>query len=387
MVLTGLERIARGHRESVLRGRAALLTNQSGVTSTFASAAQVLSGYPGLELSLLFAPEHGLFGQAQDQVLMEERRDPLSGLPVVSLYGRLRKPDPSHLAGIDVVVVDIQDVGSRYYTFSASMALVMEAARTAGIPVVVLDRPNPLGGETVEGNIVAEAFRSFVGPFPISVRHGMTLAELASLYNSHFGIGAALAVVPMERWERHLFWEETDLPWIPPSPNMPLPDTALVYPGTCLLEGTNLSEGRGTTRPFEVMGAPFIDPNELCRLLTGFSLPGVTFRPVFFEPTYHKWAGEKCGGLWLHVTGERIFKPFLTGIALLMAVHRLYADRFMWKDPPYEGEERLMPIDMLAGSDAVRQAVEEGKDISEIENSWAPELAAFMKVRENHLIY
>jgi uncharacterized protein YbbC (DUF1343 family) len=267
------------------------------------------------------------------------------------------------------------------------MAFVLEAARDAGVPVVVLDRPNPLGGETVEGNIVKDSYHSFVGLFPIAVRHGMTLAELASLYNAHFGIGATLSTVRMEGWERRMLWEETGLPWVPPSPNMPLPETAVVYPGMCLLEGTNLSEGRGTTRPFEVVGAPFIDPNELRRRMDDFSLPGITFRPVFFEPTFHKWAGERCGGLWLHVTDRVSFKPFLTGIALIIAVHELYTDLFRWRNPPYEDEEHIMPIDMLAGSDFLRKAVREGKDIGEIEHSWIQELAGFMKVREGCLMY
>jgi uncharacterized protein YbbC (DUF1343 family) len=215
----------------------------------------------------------------------------------------------------------------------------------------------------------------------------MTIAELATMYNDRFGIGSALATVRMEGWDRSMLWSETGLPWVPPSPNMPLPETALVYPGTCLLEGTNLSEGRGTTRPFEVMGAPFIDPNALRRRMDDFTLPGITFRPVFFEPTFHKWAGEHCGGVWLHVTDRRSFKPFLTGIALLLAVHELYGDRFRWRDPPYEDEEHIMPIDMLAGSDFLRKAVEGGMDPGEIERAWDGELAAFGEARRTYLLY
>ncbi|MFQ6104520.1 MAG: exo-beta-N-acetylmuramidase NamZ domain-containing protein [Candidatus Glassbacteria bacterium] len=385
MVLTGIDRIAEGGL--ITSGKAALLTNQSGVTRKLLSSIEVLKNHGGIELNLLFSPEHGLYGESQDQVLLEENKDPLTGLPIVCLYGDLRRPEVEHFKDIDFVIVDIQDVGSRYYTFTYTMAYVMEAARDAGSGIIVLDRPNPLGGEVLEGNVVGEDYLTFVGLYPLAVRHAMTIAELAILYNGYFGIGADLSTVPMVGWERSMYWEDTGLTWIPPSPNMPIPETAVVYPGTCLLEGTNVSEGRGTTRPFEVFGAPFIDPEKLNKSLAIHTLPGVTFRPLYFKPTFGKWAGERCGGLWLHVTDRKSFKPFLTGVAIIREVFRLYPESFKWNQPPYEYEEEILPIDMLAGTDSVRRAIEEGKSLREIEESWQDELASFEDVRETCLLY
>jgi len=387
LVLTGLDRLAEGREELPVRGRAALLTNQSGLTRSFTNAAEILAGLPGIELVLLLSPEHGLYGEAQDQVLTDDRTDPLTGLPVVNLYGNRRKPEPRDLDGIDLVVVDIQDVGSRYYTFAYTMALVMEAAGDAGIPVVVLDRPNPVGGLNLEGNVVREGYFTFVGLYPLAVRHGMTIAELATFFVRHCGIKAELHTILMEGWERGMYWEETGLPWIPPSPNMPAVSTALVYPGTCLIEATNLSEGRGTTRPFEVVGAPYLKPNVLKKRLEALDLSGVTFRPIFFEPTFSKWAGERCGGLWLHVTDRQRFKPFLTGVAIIREVLALCGDSFKWLEPPYEYEYTIRPIDMLAGNSSLRKAVEAGWDLPAIERSWEVELTGFRVLRESCLLY
>jgi uncharacterized protein YbbC (DUF1343 family) len=387
VVMTGIDRIAAGYRDPVLSGRAALLTNQSGVSSTFRSSVDIIRGLPGLELAFLFSPEHGLYGEAQDQVPTEENRDPVSGLPVVSLYGNLREPEPRHFENINLVLVDIQDVGSRYYTFSFTMALVMKAAKEAGVAVAVLDRPNPIGGLIVEGNVVEERFFTFVGLFPLAVRHGMTIAELALLYNDHHDIGATVVAVPMEGWSRDMFWGDTGLPWIPPSPNIPIPETAMVYPGMCLLEGTNVSEGRGTTRPFEVFGAPFIHPEELRQKLCEHELPGVAFRPVYFEPTFGKWVDRRCGGIWLHITDPNTFKPFLTGIAVIKEVYSLCGDDFSWREPPYEFEENILPIDMLFGTDRVRKAIEAGEDLKNIEALWKAELSDFQTVRASCLLY
>ncbi len=387
MVLTGIDRLCEGTAGYPFRGKAALLTNQSGVTRNLRSTADVLATLTGIELSLLLSPEHGLYGEVQDQVLLDEQKDPLSGLPIVTLYGDLRQPEHRHLEHVDLVFVDIQDVGSRYYTFVYTMALAMRTAKETGTRVVVLDRPNPVGGETLEGNVVQEGYETFVGLFPLAVRHGMTIGELALFFNDHCGIGSKLTVVPTEGWTRDMYWGDTGLPWIPPSPNMPLPETALVYPGMCLLEGTNLSEGRGTTRPFEVFGAPFIDPKKLLDELSSLPLPGVTFRPLFFEPTFSKWAGKRCGGLWVHVRDRLRFKPFLTAVAILGEVRSTYGEFFSWLDPPYEYEETILPIDMLLGTDSVRMAIERGTGIREIEESWADELETFGNVREKYLLY
>jgi uncharacterized protein YbbC (DUF1343 family) len=308
-------------------------------------------------------------------------------LPVYSLYGKTRKPRPEMLDGIDALIIDLQDVGSRYYTFIWTMDLCMQACHEAGKTIVVLDRPNPLAGHITEGPVLDPGFTSFVGLRPLPVRHGMTIGEISAYLRDTFYPRLDHCIIPMQGWKRKMWFDQSHLPWVMPSPNMPTFDTALVYPGMCLFEATNISEGRGTTRPFELFGAPFIHPETLVNVLKEFKLPGVLFRPLSFQPTFQKHAGEICGGAQIHVTDRERFKPFKTGVAILKAVHDTYPRNFTWNQPPYEYEEVNLPIDILAGTDRLRKDIESLIDLDEMEKWWKAETKAFEKVRRKYLIY
>jgi uncharacterized protein YbbC (DUF1343 family) len=305
---------------------------------------------------------------------------------VWSLYERRLAPTEAMLRGIDALVVDLQDVGARYYTFVWTMSLCMRQCVKAQVPVVVLDRPNPLGGLALEGNLPDPSFASFVGLHPLPVRHGMTIGELAAYLNETHDIGCDLTVVPMEGWRRAMRWEDTGLPWVAPSPNMPTPDTARVYPGGCLIEGTNLSEGRGTTRPFELVGAPFLDGRRLAGALQRRGLRGVTFRAAAFQPAFHKHRGRICQGVQLHVTDAGLFKPFATYLALIIEARR-QSRLFRWRRPPYEFEWKRLPIDLLAGGDRIRRAIERGMSLERLVRSWRWDLARFARDRQPYLLY
>jgi uncharacterized protein YbbC (DUF1343 family) len=338
-------------------------------------------------LAALWAPEHGLWGAPQDHAHIRAERDPVTGLAVHSLYGLRRAPTPAMLRAVDTVVIDLQDVGARYYTFIWTTALVMRAAAAAGVDVVVLDRPNPLGGARVEGNVADPAYASFVGLYPLAIRHGMTIGEIAAYLNATHDFGCRLTVVRMRGWRRAMSWEDTGLPWVAPSPNMPTVDTARVYPGGCLFEGTNLSEGRGTTRPFEWVGAPYLEAHAYAEALNALRLPGVAFRPARFRPTFHKWAGRLCDGVQIHVTDDARFMPYLTGLAVIAAARRLAPRAFAWRRPPYEFEHRKLPIDILCGTDAIRKAIERRRPLGKIARAWAPRLRAWMRTRARYLMY
>jgi uncharacterized protein YbbC (DUF1343 family) len=296
-------------------------------------------------------------------------------------------PTAAMLRGLDLLVIDLQDVGTRIYTFIYTMANCLAAARTHGLKVVVCDRPNPIGGVAVEGPMLLRGFESFVGQFPIPMRHAMTIGELARLFNEYFGIGAPLEVAAMEGWRREEYYDQTGLPWVMPSPNMPTLDTAIVYPGTVLFEGTNLSEGRGTTRPFELVGAPWIDAERFSAQMNRLELPGVRFRPALFEPTFHKHAKTSCGGCQIHVINRRTFRPVETGVALVAAFRTAAPDRYAWRDPPYEYEHEKWPIDILAGSSELREQIERGVPAGEIAHSWRPAVAEFERVCGRFLLY
>jgi uncharacterized protein YbbC (DUF1343 family) len=386
-VLTGLDVLSTRLRALLGGQRVGLLCHQASVTSALAHARDVIRQLPGVRLVRLFAPEHGVGGSAQDHALIRPDRDAATGLPVVSLYGARLAPDPRWLRDIDALVVDLQDVGSRYYTFAWTMTLAMQACARADVRVVVLDRPNPLGGERVEGNMPEPGWQSFVGLYPLPARHGMTIAELAAYLDETYALGADLTVVPMTGWRRSMGWADTGLAWVAPSPNMPTPDTAAVYPGGCLIEGTNLSEGRGTTRPFELCGAPFLDGPALARALERRRLPGVRFRAASFAPTFHKWAGRCCAGVQVHMTDRERFRPFLTYLALIVEARRQAPRYFRWRRPPYEFERRRLPIDLLCGGPGVRQAIERGRPLARLEASWREALAAFARARRPYLLY
>lgn len=353
----------------------------------------------GVRPSRLFGPEHGVRGEAQDMIGVEGERDGRTGIPVTSLYGSSVEslaPSAGALADIDVLLVDLQDVGSRYYTFIWTMALCMQAAARAGVAVVVLDRPNPINGTAVEGGEVTPGCESFVGLGSIPVRHGLTIGEVARLVRAGLPWGDArfkapldldLTVIAMRGWKRDDFFESSGLPWVLPSPNMPTADTALVYPGQCLLEGTNVSEGRGTTRPFEIFGAPFIDGYALAEALARESLPGVRFRPLSFRPTFHKFAGQLCGGAQLHVTDRSSFLPYRTGIAILRAMRRLASEAFRWRTEPYEFVGDRPAIDLLTGSSAIREGVDAQRSLDELVQTWRPAEEAFAERRRACLLY
>lgn len=386
-VFTGLDRLLASDLSRIRGQRLSLLCHQASLDQALNHAADLIGSVRGVRLTALFAPEHGLWGAAQDHAAIGTIHERATGLPVYSLYGRRRAPSPAMLSGLDALVCDLQDVGARYYTFVWTMTLTMQACAKTGVRLIVLDRPNPLGGIQVEGNVLDPRFASFVGLSPLPVRHGMTMGELARYLNRRHGFNCRLEVVPMAGWRRPMLWEETQLAWIPPSPNMPTPDTARVYPGACLIEGTNLSEGRGTTRPFEWIGAPYIKSHTLARALNAEGLPGVHFRPCQFQPTFHKWKGRLCGGVHIHVMDRRRFKPYLTGLALIAHARRLYPRQFAWRKPPYEFERKKLPIDLLCGTDQIRRQIEAGRPLRRIEAAWRPALAAFLRARRPFLLY
>lgn len=386
-VLAGLDVLAR-RQPRLLRGRrVGLLAHEPSVTRELRHAVDVVRALPSTRLAALFAPEHGITGAAQDQIGIGGERHRATGLPVWSLYGRRLAPTQASLRGLGALVVDLQDVGSRYYTYVWTMTLAMRECARAGVPVVVLDRPNPLGGEHLEGNIAASGYSSFVGLLPLPTRHGMTIAELAGYLNETHGLGCDLTVVPMQGWRRRMLWEDTGLPWVAPSPNMPTLDTARVYPGGCLIEGTNLSEGRGTTRPFEWVGAPYLDGARLAAALERRALPGVRFRATAFEPAFHKWRGRRCEGVQVHVTDRARFRPYLTYLALIAEARRQAGRRFRWRRPPYEFEWKRLAIDLLAGGPEIRRHLESGRPLARLTASWTGDLARFARARRPYLLY
>lgn len=366
---TGLERLLDDPKRFLGEARVGLVGNPTTIDRRFNHGADLLHAHPDVDLRLLFGPEHGIRGAAQDMVEIADARDPVTGLPEISLYGKTFEslsPSPEQLSQIDVLVFDVQDIGARYYTYTATMALCMRAAKQAKVKVVVLDRPNPLGGMQVEGGGIEPGLESFCGLYPVPQRHGMTVGELARLYNDRFGIGCELDVVPCEGWRRADYYDACNLPWVMPSPNMPTLDTAIVYPGMCLLEGTNLSEGRGTTRPFELFGAPFIDARRLAQQLRGYDLPGALFRPCLIEPAFHKFARQRCGALQLHVIDRLAFDSFNTGLAVLVAVRKLWPQELAWRTDVYEFRADVPAIDLLTGSREVREAIDRGQDFETV---------------------
>lgn len=368
--------------------RIGLVTHPAALASDWTSSARHFAAAPNLELVRLFGPEHGLAGTAQDlEGVAELPRDPLTNVPVVGLYGETfasLKPMPKQLTGLDVLVIDLQDVGSRYYTFQATMLYCLEACAAIGLPVMVLDRPNPLGGIGIEGPTIRPGFESFVGPHPIPSRHGMTMGELARLYQAERVPNAELTVIPCENLSRVDNGLQRFI--LPPSPNMPTVQSAIVYPGMCLIEGTNLSEGRGTTRPFEFVGYPGIDAKVLADRLNEKELPGVRFLPIHFRPTFQKHAGQTCGGVFLAVHDPHAFQPVRCGLFVLAAFRALLGERFRWRTERYEFVEHIPAIDLLFGSDRERLAIEAGKSCDEIASAWEPEAAAFREHRRPYLL-
>lgn len=387
-VTTGLEVLLASRLDRLDGQRVGLIVHPASINSRFEHAADLFFDHPRIQLNALFGPQHGIRGETQDNMIeWQTFRDSRTGLPAYSLYGETRKPTPEMLSGLDVLVFDVQDVGTRVYTFIYTMALAMQAARECGKRFVVLDRPNPINGRQIEGNLLAADFASFVGMYPLPMRHGLTVAELALMFNQAFGIGCDLEVVEMRGWRRAMWFEETGLPWVLPSPNMPTVETAAVYPGMVMFEGTAVSEGRGTTRPFEIVGAPYIEPRRLVERLMADNLPGCVFRPLHFEPTFHKFKGERCGGLQLHVTDRAAFKPVLTGLAVIAAIRELYPEHFAWKQPPYEYVYDKLPFDVINGGAGIREMIEAGKSPDDIEAGWQAGLDDFAASAKAYRLY
>jgi len=388
MIRVGLETLLENADYDFKGMRIAYLSNQASTTRDLIHGRTLLQKKYGSNLCCLFSPQHGFFAEKQDNMIESDHCvDRESGLPMYSLYGELRKPSAEMFEGVDLLLVDLVDVGTRVYTFMYTMAYCMMTAADTGKKVVILDRPNPIGGQSVEGNILQEDCTSFVGLYPLPMRHGMTMGELALLFNTEFGINCDLSVVPVENWSRDCLFGAIDFPWLAPSPNMPSPEAALVYPGQVIWEGTNVSEGRGTTQPFEFVGAPFWDTREILDYLKRTELPGCFLRPIVFEPTSGKWAQTPCEGFQIHVTDQGSFLPYRTSLALLQASLQLYPDRFQYKEPPYEYEYERLPMDLIIGDKAIRERLEAGEHVEELERDWRSGLDQFDTLRANYFLY
>jgi len=386
-VKLGLERLLEDAASIVKGARVGLICNQASVNHHYRHAADLLHAHPEIDLQVLFGPQHGIRGDVQDNMIETAHGlDRNTGRRVYSLYSETREPTDEMLADIDTLVFDMQDVGCRIYTFVYTLANCMRAAKRLNKRVIVCDRPNPISGKYVSGNVLEPEFASFVGQYPLPTRHGMTVGELAKLFNEHFSIGCDLEVITMQGWERQ-WLDETDAPWVLPSPNMPTLDSATVFPGTVHFEGTQVSEGRGTTRPFELIGAPYIDPEDYAAALNDLSLAGVFFRACVFQPTFQKHASVSCGGVQIHVLDREVFEPVLAGVAMAKLAYDMYKESFRWKEPPYEYVYDKNPFDVIAGTDKTRKAFEQGLSLRDIEASWQSELNEFRRVRENYLMY
>jgi uncharacterized protein YbbC (DUF1343 family) len=390
MVRTGLQRLVSDGTKLLAGRRVGLICNPTAVDGELRHAADLLAARGDLELVALLGPEHGVRGDAQDMIGVGEARDARTGVPVHSLYGHTTaslSPTPAMLTDVDAVVYDVQDIGSRYYTFVWTMVLAMRACAAAGKAFVVLDRPNPIGGSHVEGGAIAPGYDSFVGLVSCPNRHGMTAGEIARWRHAVEKLDCELAVIAMEGYARDLAYEHTGLPWVMPSPNMPTVDTALVYPGMCLVEGTELSEGRGTTRPFELAGAPWLDEHRLAADMAAMELPGVRLRPCVFRPTFHKFAGEAVHGVQLHVTDADAFRPYRTGVAFVKACRDQAPDRFRWRTRAYEFVDTIPAIDLLAGTAALREGIDAGASIDDLAATWPRHEGQWCDERAGYLLY
>ena len=387
-IKTGLENLCSAPPEMFADFRLGLLCNSASIDGRLRHCRDLIEHHFPNALAALFSPQHGFFAQKQDNMIeSKDTIDASLNIPVYSLYSKTRKPTAEMFGEIDVLLIDLQDAGTRVYTFIYTMSYCMEAAREYGKKIVILDRPNPVNGVTVEGNCLSPDCSSFVGRYPIPMRHGLTIGELALLFNSHFGIGCDLEVIPMLNWRRDMYFRDTGLWWVPPSPNLPTPESASVYPGQVLLEGTNISEGRGTTQPFELCGAPFIDTDTLLQELNDTGLPGLCLRPTTFEPTSNKWAGQTCHGFQMHVTDLNCYQPYDTALKILQSIIRLNSNAFEWKPPPYEYEFHRLPIDLIIGDKVIRERIETMDPLSDITASWQESLEQFKKTSRAFHLY
>jgi uncharacterized protein YbbC (DUF1343 family) len=380
-VRTGLDNI--GAHQGLFQGqRLGIIANHTSYNSEGKYIVDVFRAMAGVRVVALFSPEHGLRGLGEAGEKVDNETDPVTGLPVYSLYGKINKPTPQMLADVDVLVFDIQDVGARFYTYLYTMSLAMEAAAENGKRFIVLDRPNPIDGVQLEGPVLELKFATFVGLYPIPVRYGLTVGELARMINGEGwlanGVKADLTVVPLTGWRRGMWFDQTGLRFIKPSPNMPDLETAAIYPGLCLLEGTNLSEGRGTSKPFRQFGAPWIDANALAARLNALNLPGLRFQPAFFTPTSSKFQNQKCQGVEILLTDRTRLEPFWTGVLIVNELHRMYPTHLKWNERHF---------DRLCGTATIREAIIAPKPLPPVKTTWAAECRTFDSMRRKHFLY
>jgi len=387
-VFTGLDVLSEDYQARLNGARLGLISNQASLDRTLTPAKDVVSqAFPG-QLKALFGPQHGQGGIDQDNMIETDHSyDPVLKVPIFSLYSQSREPVPEMLEPVDILLIDLQDVGTRVYTFASTVLGCLKAAAKSGKRVLVLDRPNPLGGEIVEGNLLTPRLYSFVGPYRLPMRHALTMGEMALVFNEVYRLGCDLEVVRMRGWARRMDWPDTGLRWIMPSPNMPLYETAQVYPGQVIWEGTNISEGRGTCRPFEIFGAPFLNTRQILKTLNPDSLSGCVLQEISFRPTFNKWKEEICFGFMIHITDPRRFSPYFTALSLLQALLTTYPRLFCWKEPPYEYEYEKLPIDLIIGDEDIRKALAEGRNLFSLKEEWGEGLREFLEWRRPHLLY
>lgn len=388
IVKTGLEILIENPLPALRNKRLGLLCNPASISSNIIHAGDLLQkAYPG-QLAAMYSPQHGFFAEKQDNMIESDNMvDRKSGIPVFSLYGKTRIPTKEMFDPIDVLLIDLQDAGTRVYTFIYTMSYCLEAAKTFQKKVIILDRPNPIGGILVEGNILHPDCKSFVGRYPIPMRHGLTIGEIGLFFNDFFNIHCDLEIIRMKNWKRNMYFPETGLPWVPPSPNLPTPISAMVYPGQVIWEGTNISEGRGTTQPFEIFGAPFLNLDKIRRELPEDVLSGVALRPVVFEPTSNKWSNKTCIGFQIHIVDPEKFRPYRLSLELLKAIIHHHGKDFEWKSPPYEYEFEKMPIDLILGNQKLRKVIENNESLEQAENSWKKEIQEFISISKKYHLY
>jgi uncharacterized protein YbbC (DUF1343 family) len=387
-VLTGLDRFRTGYWKKLKGCRLGLLANQASCDSRLDTTRDVISKLLPGQLKALFGPQHGYGGEDQDNMIeTTHSADRTLGIPVFSLYADKREPLPHMLEMIDMLIIDLQDVGTRVYTFASTMLNCLKAAARNNRKVLVLDRPNPLGGKTVEGPLLKPQLYSFVGPYSLPMRHGLTMGEMARIFNHVFELGCDLEVLSVEGWRRDMLWDKTGLKWHMPSPNMPFFETALVYPGQVLLEGTNLSEGRGTCRPFEIFGAPYLDTNSIKMALAPEAIAGCHLQDYTFRPTFNKWKGELCRGFMIHITDPQVYRSCYMTTDLLRVIVEIHGESFRWKKPPYEYEYKKTPIDIIVGDLSFRRDLESGIPVSSMAEKWLSDLESYKQWRAPFLLY
>ncbi len=387
MISFGIEQLITSPPAWIKGLRLGLLCNQASVNSQFIHSKDLIAKHFPRQLRCLFSPQHGYYSEKQDNMIESDHTTDSSGLPIYSLYGDLRKPDNSMFDDIDALLVDIMDVGTRVYTYMSTLAYCMETAIECNKKIIILDRPNPVGGEIVEGNILSKECTSFVGLYPLPMRHGMTFGELALFINDQLPRPVDLHIVKMKGWQRQMLYSDINKSWVYPSPNLPTFLSAQVYPGQVIWEGTNISEGRGTTLPFEIFGAPFLNHNDFWNLLEEKLPAGCIFRPVCFEPTSNKWQNQICNGFQIHITDANTFKPYLSSLLLLQIFSTLYPDQFKLKDTPYEYEFDKVPLDLIIGDSTIRENILKGDDLYELESGWHDELNTFNQLRKQYFLY